>query len=92
MQSADIGMIERRYGMGFPLKTLAELGLGNLHSDGSVQASVARFVYVAHATSADGCNDFVGAEFVAYRQRHLSSAKFSRSGSGLCLDIADDSD
>src|SRR5712691_6123027 len=80
-------MIQRRHGASLALKTLTELGLGNLDRDDTIEARVAGLVHFAHATRTDGCEDFVRAEFVAGREkRHLGDrAKFSRSGSGQVL-------
>jgi len=56
--------------------------LDPLNGDDAVEARIERLVHLAEATRADGRQDFVGAEFVAGRQGHLSDrAKFSRSGS-----------
>jgi hypothetical protein len=47
----------------------------------ALQAWIVRAMNLAHTTFADGRDDLVRSEFVAYRKRHLSkSAKFNRSG------------
>jgi hypothetical protein len=46
----------------FPLETLAELGLGNLDCHDPVQASIERFVNLAHAACADRRENLVGSQ------------------------------
>ena len=53
------------------LETLVEFGLGNFDGDGAVEAGVIGLVNVTHPSRADGREDFIGAEFVAGRERHL---------------------
>jgi hypothetical protein len=36
----------------------------------ALQSRVVSLVHLAHATGAYECNDFVRAEFVAYKERH----------------------
>jgi hypothetical protein len=46
--------------------------LGNLDGDDAVETSVAGLLHLAHAALADRGKDFVRAEVVADRQRHVS--------------------
>jgi hypothetical protein len=62
---ADVGMVQRGDGMGFPLESFTELRGGNLDRHVALQPGIMRFVDLSHAARADGCYDFVGAEFVA---------------------------
>jgi hypothetical protein len=55
-------MIESGYGSGFALEAFGELLIGSLERDNSIQARVAGLVHFAHATRADGREDFVGTE------------------------------
>ena len=68
---ADVRMIQRRDGAGFALETLAELGLGNLDGDDAIKARVAGLIHFAHPAGAERGKDFVRAEFVAGRERHV---------------------
>jgi hypothetical protein len=67
---ANMGMIQRRDGMGFALETLAESDVTLLDGDDTIQARVARFPHFAHPACPDGCKDFVGAEFRTCGQGH----------------------
>ena len=58
-------MVQRSNGSGLPLEALRELLFGDLDRDDPVQACIARFVNLAHATGADRREDFVRAEFIA---------------------------
>jgi hypothetical protein len=69
---ADIGMIERRSGPRFALKTFPRSTCGksirrkglrqNFDGDVAVEPRIARFIYFAHATRANGRKDLVWAE------------------------------
>ena len=77
MQSANVGMVQRRYGAGFVVETLPGLGIAgqmtreDFDRDGAVQASVLGAIHLAHAAGADGRKDFVRAEFCAHGKRHM---------------------
>jgi hypothetical protein len=64
----DVGMIQRRHGPRFLLETMAARRIArnfvgkHLQRNVASQAGVARFVHFAHATSADGCEDFIRAQ------------------------------
>ena len=68
MERADVRMVQARDRLGFPLEPLAEIGIvghmrqEHLDGDGAVQAGVGGLVDLAHAPSAEGRLDFVGAE------------------------------
>ena len=66
VQLADVGMIQRRDGARLALEAFAEFGLGDLDRDDAIQARVVGFVHLTHAARADGREDFVRAEFVAW--------------------------
>jgi hypothetical protein len=79
-------MIQRGDGFGFALEALAELRGRNLNGNVAIQPQVPRAVDLAHATRNNGCKDFIGSEFVACLERHVSeSIQFIRSGSALRL-------
>jgi hypothetical protein len=55
--------------------------------DVTTDAGITRLPHLAHAALADGRDDFIRAEFVAWLERHLGvRAKFIRSESGYILD------
>ena len=64
-------MIQRGDGLGFALKTLRELFPGNFDRDVAIQARIAPLPDLAHSTGADGRQDFIRAEFVAWLERHM---------------------
>jgi hypothetical protein len=76
VEDADVGVLEVGDGLGFALEALAEFGaLGQmrgqrLDGDDTVEARVAGLVDFAHASCADLCEDFVGAEMSAGLQAH----------------------
>ena len=49
VELADVGVIERRYGVGFALEAFAEFGFGRLDGHDAVEAGVARFPHFAHS-------------------------------------------
>src|SRR5271163_2418296 len=55
------------------LKALGELFLGKLDGDDAIETRVARFVHLAHPTSADGRKNLVGSQTSAGSQRHMVS-------------------
>jgi len=57
-------------------------GCQPLDGNDAIEAGVARLPHFAHAAGANGCEDFVGAEFFAGGQRHEESVQFSGSGGG----------
>jgi hypothetical protein len=71
-------MIQRGDGSGFALETFVELGLGNFDGNQAIQAGVFGFVDITHSARTNGREDFVRAEFIAYRQGHRKgSVKFT---------------
>ena len=63
---ADVRMIEGGDGAGLALETLVEPLGGNLDSDITAQSSVMRAIDLSHATLANECEDFVGAEPITF--------------------------
>ena len=53
VQSADVGVIQRGHGAGFPIEALGEPFLRHLDRNQAVQPRVARLVHFAHAALAD---------------------------------------
>jgi len=49
VELADIGVIERRYGVGLALESFAEFGFGRFNGNDAVEAGVARFPHLAHS-------------------------------------------
>jgi hypothetical protein len=76
VQHANMRMIQRRNGAGFPLETLFGLGIirqmngKDFDGDGAVEARVCRAIDFSHASGAQRGNDFVGAEFRASGEGH----------------------
>jgi hypothetical protein len=58
-------MIQRRDGAGFALKSFAEFLRRSFDGDNPVEPHIASLPDLAHASCADGREDFVGPEFVA---------------------------
>jgi hypothetical protein len=73
----DVWMVKRRQRAGFALQAGQAFGVpsqrGRQHFDGYValQFVVAGAIDFAHASLADGGEDFVGAELFASRERHI---------------------
>jgi hypothetical protein len=78
IERADVGMIQRGDGFGFPLEALREMRGGNLDRDFAIQPRIACPIHLAHSTSADGRKYFVRSEFVADRERHRIDAEYIR--------------
>ena len=74
---ADIWVIQRRDGTGLTRKTVAELGGGSLNRNYVVQSCIARLPHLPHPPRAEKLKNFVGAEFVAGRNRHLYMSALS---------------
>jgi hypothetical protein len=72
MQRANVGMIQRAHAASFALKTLTELGLGNLDGHDAIEARVTSLVDIAHSARTDWRKVFVG-------------PSFSPVDSGMCL-------
>jgi hypothetical protein len=67
----------------FAGKALGELRIGHFDRHIPIQPGVMRAIHFAHPAFTDGREDFIRAEFIAGRDRHLCvRAKFSRSESG----------
>ena len=66
VQRADVGMIQAGDGFRFAFKTPARLSKAgemsgqDLYRDDSIQARITGFVNLAHPTSSDSGEDFVG--------------------------------
>jgi hypothetical protein len=58
-------MVQRRDGSGLAREALGELGVGDFDRHGAMQARVVCALDLAHPTSADGGEDFIGAELIA---------------------------
>src|SRR5260370_35922147 len=61
VQLADVGMIQRGDCPSLTLKTFRKSLFVNLKGNGSIEARVAGFVHLAHATGSDGVHNLVGA-------------------------------
>jgi hypothetical protein len=80
VELADSGVVQRGDGAGLALESLGELLLQDLDGDDAIEAGIAGLVDVAHATGADGGENFVGSQSSPRRERHLDdSARFTRS-------------
>ena len=92
VQRADVRMSELRDGARFAVEPFAELRIGgervgqDLDRDRAVEARVARFVHLAHATGAKQRQDFVGAESRAGGQGH-SLCDCTRDGAGTATNM-----
>ncbi len=71
---ADVRVIQRCDRASFALEAFTELGCGSLDGDNAVQTRIARLPHLPHAARADWRKDFVGAEFVAGRDRHMQGS------------------
>ncbi len=69
---ADI-MIQRCDCFGFALEPLAKTRAGNFDSDLPIQTCVLGQVHFSHPAHANGRQDFVRAESIAGRQRHIEN-------------------
>jgi hypothetical protein len=67
MQCADVGLVQRSDGFGFPLR---ELRRGNLDGNVAAQARIAGAIHLPHPSLAEGTEEFVRPEFFARRKRH----------------------
>jgi len=70
VELADIGMIQRGDGAGFPLEALAEILVRNLDGDGAIEARVARTIHLAHTARAHGRGDLIRPQPSSGSQRH----------------------
>ncbi len=61
VERADIGVIQCGDGAGFPFEALAELRGRNLDGDIAPQPGITGLPHFAHAASANGGDDFIGA-------------------------------
>ena len=59
VQRADMRMIQRCHGFGFPVKALRELLFRDFESDSAVEPRIARLVDIALAARADGRKDLL---------------------------------
>ena len=66
-------MIQRRNGLGFPLETLAELGIGEFDGDIPVQTRVPGAIHLSHSARTEERKDFVRAEFISGRKGHMEN-------------------
>jgi hypothetical protein len=64
-------VIQRTDNAGFPLEPFRKLFSRNLNRNFASQSRIASAVYLTHPTFADCLKDFVRAEFVTYRKRHV---------------------
>ena len=84
VNSANIGMIERRSGARLALETFSRSLVAKacgrtLIGYVAMEPRVARPIHLAHAALADGGKDFVGAEFLAGSERHDYQASYPLS-------------
>jgi len=66
-------VIQRGHRARFALEALRELLRGDFDRDVAPQPRIAGAIHLTHASRADQRENFVGAEFVAGRKRHLFS-------------------
>jgi hypothetical protein len=82
MQGANVGMVQRRNGVGFAIKTLLSLGIvremtwQDFDRDRTVQASVLRSIHLAHTAGADRHEDLIRAKAGAGRKGHVVMEQF----------------
>ena len=68
----DIGVVQRRGGLGLLTETLLAFGVRNLvrrknlDRDDAIETRIARLVYLAHPARPDGRKNFVRPEFVGF--------------------------
>ena len=89
MDGQDIGMRERRNGLGLSLESghrrrvVCDLGWQHLDRHLAVELHVARPVHLAHTARADRSENLVVAEAGSRRQRHLPSSAVRRLNTGF---------
>src|ERR1017187_8779870 len=93
VNSANIGVIERRRGARLALETfprsLSRKGLRqNLNRYVAMEPRVACLIHLAHATLADGGKDLIGAEPLACQERHDLSSLSRRPGKSFVPPVA----
>jgi hypothetical protein len=66
---ADVGMVQRRDGLGFAFVSFIELRGGDFDCHISIQARVARAIHLADAARSDGRKNFAWTESVAGGER-----------------------
>src|SRR5580704_7756303 len=74
---ANVWVVQRCDGSGFPPKSFRVLLGRNLQSNDPIEARIARFVHYAHTSSADLRENFVRPESVASRQQRRLVTHFS---------------
>src|SRR5580692_3394825 len=72
---ANVRMIQRCDGAGLAAKPLTEFFGRDFDGHNAAEARVVGFPYFAHSAGAYGGEDFVRAEFVARRKRHMYPLK-----------------
>src|SRR5215471_14228592 len=70
VKRADIRIIQRRNGSGFAIEALAELFLGNLYGDDTIQPCVTSLVHLAHTAGANGVEELIRSQASSGRKRH----------------------
>jgi hypothetical protein len=70
VQRADVGMVQRRDGSGFPLEAFSEMLGGDFDRYVAVEARVGGAVHLSHPALAKMADDLVGPQFVAGSQCH----------------------
>src|SRR5690349_10557560 len=70
MNSADIGVVERRDGARLLFEPITEAAQGSLDGHAPAEPRVARFVNLPHSSRAKCTEDFIRAELVTRGQGH----------------------
>jgi hypothetical protein len=71
-QRADIRMVQRGDGAGFPLEPFTEARRQNLDRHIPPETRIVGFVHFAHAALADGRDDFIRTESITWLEWHLN--------------------
>jgi hypothetical protein len=73
MERAHVGVIQGSNCASLLFEALTEAFRRNFNGDITAKARVVGSIHLAHAACADGCEDFVWAEFVASCKWHMSA-------------------
>jgi hypothetical protein len=71
VEAADVGVIQHRDCADLALEAVAEALRGDFDGHFTTHPRISSAVHFSHTARADGREDFIGAEFVAYTKRHV---------------------
>jgi hypothetical protein len=71
VQRADVGMIQRCDSAGLALEAITEFFLRDLDCDYAIEPGIASLPHFSHAACTDRRKDFIRAESLSCRERHM---------------------